>query len=138
MLRAAGRGERSTGAPLAFSILYQLPFLFIRFPLEDAISVELKFFDAFPDVIQCSERELRRVISSYILVLAVTDPALTGRDRTSIGNRNSPRSLGYMESNKSPAALTGTHGLLVYGTVGHGSSQKPTGSTASAIKSNSI
>lgn len=53
--------RESAGAFIALSVLYQLPLLFIRFPLEDAISIELQFFDAFPDVIQRSEREARRV-----------------------------------------------------------------------------
>lgn len=53
--------EKSAGSFIAFPVLNQFPFLLIRFPLEDVVSVELEFFDAFPDVVKCSERELRRV-----------------------------------------------------------------------------
>lgn len=52
---------KSAGSFITFPVLNQFPFLLIRFPLEDVVSVELEFFDAFPDVIKCSERELRRV-----------------------------------------------------------------------------
>lgn len=55
------REGKSAGSFITLPILNQFPFLLIRFPLKDVVSVELEFFDAFPDVIKCSERELRRV-----------------------------------------------------------------------------
>lgn len=55
------REGKSAGSFVTFPVLNQFPFLLIRFPLEDVVSVELEFFDAFPDVIKCPERELRRV-----------------------------------------------------------------------------
>lgn len=69
------REGKSAGSFITFPILNQFPFLLIRFPLKDVVSVELEFFDAFPDVIKCSERELKEgfkvpgYISSYAQIL---------------------------------------------------------------------